>query len=675
MNAVAPNEAAALAMLSIVAGSLAAIAIVALYGLIFGNSKEREGFSRAWPLASAAVAVTSPLYWLTASRPLSDMTGLAAAIGVQVAILGGARVAASFFAGLATGIRSQVFWLTAPLLVWTLARDRALVADRRRTWVTAASAYVAGTLLWLVPLIWISGGPGAYWRALSSQGSEDLSGIRMLWTAPTVREFVDALYFAFVAPWAVWPAALVVLVAATAGLFVSWREERRGLGVLAVAFVPYLLFDILFQETFTSRYALPLVVPVAFLAARGLQKLPAQVAIAAVGVLAMWNAHVGGRSVAALASEPAPAFRLLAGMKAASTGNAPVLAPDRRQSFDLRRPLVWASEQAPAFDRQLPAPPQHEWLEAVKYWNDGGHAPVWFIVDPRRASMALVQHGPPARFEWSVPYPILMSGTRPGDADWYTVARPDWYVGEGWALTPESAGVAERDRKGLPYGAIEAWVHRSAVSGAGMVFGGRNFEPSEQPPVTIALDRAWSKTLVPQTGPFLYVATLPSFDVQASGPEYAKVVVSSRPGARVAIEQFDVAPLDRAVLGFGTGWHEQELDPASGRRWRWLSERGELSYLAGEPERRWMLHVEGESPLRYYSRPSRVLVRSGERILRDITVDGDFSFDVDVPPAIAPSTLVVETDQTHVPAESSWRRNQDRRRLGLRIFRCEMRGQ
>jgi hypothetical protein len=54
-------------------------------------------------------------------------------------------------------------------------------------------------------------------------------------------------------------------------------------------------------------------------------------------------------------------------------------------------------------------------------------------------------------------------------------------------------------------------------------------------------------------------------------------------------------------------------------------------------------------------------------------VSEDFSMDVPVPRAVDPSMLVVETDQTHVPAETSWRGTRDRRRLGLRIFRCELR--
>jgi len=66
-------------------------------------------------------------------------------------------------------------------------------------------------------------------------------------------------------------------------------------------------------------------------------------------------------------------------------------------------------------------------------------------------------------------------------------------------------------------------------------------------------------------------------------------------------------------------------------------------------------------------------VRAGERVLREVTVADDFSLDVPVPATLSPSTLVVETDQTHVPAETRWRRTNDRRRLGLRIFRCGLR--
>jgi hypothetical protein len=67
------------------------------------------------------------------------------------------------------------------------------------------------------------------------------------------------------------------------------------------------------------------------------------------------------------------------------------------------------------------------------------------------------------------------------------------------------------------------------------------------------------------------------------------------------------------------------------------------------------------------------VIKAGDRVLREVTVAGDFSIDADVPPAMLPSTISIETDQTHVPAESGWKRSEDQRRLGLRIFACELR--
>ena len=57
-------------------------------------------------------------------------------------------------------------------------------------------------------------------------------------------------------------------VAAAIGLLVTLLREWRVFVVLAVAFLPYFVFHLLFQQLDTVRYALPIVVPVAWLAAR-----------------------------------------------------------------------------------------------------------------------------------------------------------------------------------------------------------------------------------------------------------------------------------------------------------------------------------------------------------------------------------------------------------------------
>src|SRR5204863_372506 len=156
----------ALAAVSVVAGALGVIAIAALFHA-WGGLQAVPG-SSAWSIAATAVAVTCPLYWFMAARPLSDVMGLTAAIAVQA---------------------------------------------------------------------------------------------MMLWTRPNLRTLIDALYYTLVAPWVLWWIAAVVLVFALAGAVALLRRQRDALVALAVAFGPYFLFDLLFQETFTGRYALPVVIP------------------------------------------------------------------------------------------------------------------------------------------------------------------------------------------------------------------------------------------------------------------------------------------------------------------------------------------------------------------------------------------------------------------------------
>jgi hypothetical protein len=84
------------------------------------------------------------------------------------------------------------------------------------------------------------------------------------------------------------------------------------------------------------------------------------------------------------------------------------------------------------------------------------------------------------------------------------------------------------------------------------------------------------------------------------------------------------------------------------------------------------LHLEGESPRAYFSRGSRLLVRSRGRTVFDRVLDSDFS--LDLPIEDAGDTILLETDQVYVPAERS-RRTEDRRHLGLRIFKVEVTGE
>src|SRR5262249_31368334 len=192
---------------------------------------------------------------------------------------------------------------------------------------------------------------------------------------------------------------IVVFVCSMLGALWLWRNHRVALALLTAAFGPYFVFDLLFQETFTGRYALPLVVPMAYLAASGPRWLPGNVVVVVAAAIGRFDAPGGGAAIAASARQKPPAFRLLDDMAAEPrAGELPVLAMDRRNVFDFRRPIVWAASTLPHPAETLPAPPQHEWLEAMRYWNRGGRAPVWVVVDPKRTAIALVQPGEPRRY-------------------------------------------------------------------------------------------------------------------------------------------------------------------------------------------------------------------------------------------------------------------------------------
>ena len=134
---------------------------------------------------------------------------------------GRALAIAAFCAGLAAGLRSQVAvadravadragpgrWRRDPQSPIRNPPINPQSAIRNPQYVVAILAFTGGLLLWFVPLVIVTGGPAAYWRALFNQGAEDFGNIQMLWTQHGRRDVLDALYFAFIAPWALWPVA------------------------------------------------------------------------------------------------------------------------------------------------------------------------------------------------------------------------------------------------------------------------------------------------------------------------------------------------------------------------------------------------------------------------------------------------------------------------------------
>ena len=319
----------------------------------------------------------------------------------------------------------------------------------------------------------------------------------------------------------------------------------------------------------------------------------------------------------------------------------------------------------PAFSRRLAAPPKHEWLELVKYWNADGRAPVWFVADPRRTDLALIdrpidRHGV---YRWPLAHPVLIGGVRPNEMDWHVFDSPGWYLGEGWALTPETAGVAEEDHRGPGLAPIEGWIRRrrEAVT---LMIGGRNMGTGAAPAgVQVTIDDQRIEQLSVPPGFFLRFVRVPEGGSPAPAA-YARLVMSAGE-PRVVVEQFDAQPATDVVFGFGDGWHEMEYNPATGRSWRWMSEHGVIRARAAGRALR--LDITGE--VEGFSRPTTVSVRIGDRAIGRWTVRNQFAVQTQIPAAAVAegeTAIAIESDQFFVPAERS-RRTADRRHLALRI--------
>lgn len=709
-----PIETAALSLLAMIAGAAMALALVPLARAVCGDDDEAA-------IVAVLIALACPLVFVTASRPLSDAPGLAAAIAVQallatafvrqrgwrarevppaeLAATGRLIVLAAFAAGLAVGLRTQTAWLTLPLLIVVIA-DRAGRAAAAAI-VGSSVTFTLGVLVWAIPLVIASGGPGAYWQAISSQAGEDYEGVDMLFTSPRpLWRLAMNLLQTFVLPWGPLPIAIAVLALAAIGAIVLLRRDRRGFILLATAVGPYLAFHLVWQENVTTRYALPMVPAVAILAAAALRTLARAVPAGAAGI---WASRAAAATLVAVllgvsfptlnayTREPAPIFRLLADMRAGGPPAGAVVAMHRRAYGDTARVRALVGPEGFPW-RLLAAPHGHEWLEMVRYWQEGGTARTWLLADARRTDLALIDPAsrhPNGHYDWSTPFAAgVVGGTRPGALDWVVIdGPPAWFLGEGWSLTPETAGVAGADRKGPSQGGAVGWMRRSGQP-LRLIVGGRNLGGRDAPAVRFSLTvggqpvDTWE--VAPNPGFFVRSLTLPPSAARAppGGLDEIRITSEAADGSTrtvpTAIEQFGLQPLDRVQFAYGEGWHEDEYQPRTGLRWRWSSGKAAIQVWPADRDVR--VRLEFESPLKTFDDAPIVSMTAGARELVRLTPRDAFSIDVVVPAedlAAAGGRLVIATSRTFVPAEhvaAGDPRHGDRRALGLRLFEASVTG-
>jgi hypothetical protein len=327
-------------------------------------------------------------------------------------------------------------------------------------------------------------------------------------------------------------------------------------------------------------------------------------------------------------------------------------------------------------------PERYEWLGPVDYWKSGGTSPVWFLADPRRTDLALID--PQVRrsvmsYRWRVGARHVVGGTRPIDADWYRLVNPGWFAGKGWSLTLEAGGVTQATGSGLDHGPIEAYVRRRSEP-AWLLIGGRDLAAPASAPsrLSLTLDgqplESW--TVDPATSAnFLRTIALPAGIPAGTGP-YATLRVTASalapgtPTPPVAIRQFNVQSAPTLMFGFGDGWHEEEFDARTGERWRWSSDRSILQIV---PPQAVEVRLRGESPRKYFDAPLRIRLLAGDREIAVLHPDADFDWVVKVPAdaaAHAEGALTIETDRVYLPATAG---SSDTRRLGVRLFMVDVR--
>lgn len=696
-------DAHALAVWGALLGGLALIVLARFFQALEQNERR----------AAMATVLTAcaPLVWFDAARPMSNMAGLAlvwvsqglalsawrsqlegpaphaglrllrgsengvAARGVAGAAVIRTLVGSAIVAGVAAGVRSQTVLSTLPVLVVVIGV--AGVWRRREVWLGMVAGLLVGALAWSVPLLVDTGGPSAYLDAFAAQAGEDLEGVDMLATNPSLRRLAQGLVHTFVLPWGGWPLASLLMGLAVFGVVVLAVRDRRALLLLAASCVPYLFFHLWLQETVTTRYALPIVPAVAYAAVRGVDELASQLAPLLVGLLVAASLA----SVVPLqwiyARMGSPLFRAVAVIEA-SRDQEP---RETQVPVAMHHAFALALRGTPLATRALPSPPGREITQVVAHFlEQGSTEQLWFLADPRRTDLERLDRTARRvrqRFRWGFSTEAVLGGVRPSEVDLVEVREPGWMVGEEWALTPELAGQAAKAGRGLSK--EEATAHLRPRSGpARLMIGGRNLGGLQGPPVELSMaigDRPLESWTVPaDPGFFLKFWDLPS-GALASTNAWLPLRVSAKAvdgtPALAAIEQFDLQPPQVVMFGYDDGWYEPEFNPATGRQWRWASESAALNVRS--PGVGVRLRLTGATEFDATGEPPTVRVRAGEKELATVPNAGAVNIDVLVPAStlgLAKGRITVETSRVRIPADLG--ASGDRRHLGLRVFSVEI---
>jgi hypothetical protein len=678
------TAAVGLSVLSALAGAIVIVVLVQFWNAV--------GLPPGLAAVATLLTVVSPLFWVTSARPLTDVIGLTGALAVQTTlllgwrrirdeqqILPGALMLGALGAGLVPGLRSQTVWLVGPLAAWVAGE---LVWRRR--WSHAgvfAGLVLIGGLIWFVPLVAFSNGLGGYLAILGAQGAEDFAGVEMLATDPSLKMLRFALNRTFLVPWQSPVLGQIIVVLAVVGAI---RLARKNPGVLAgicLAFWPYVVFHLTFQETLYARYALPIVVPVAGLAVVGLAGLRMRYAAPVTVALAVVSLWFGVPDARTYASQISPLSQLARDMIAARPTATPLPA------LAMHHPLWWSSRRTFDWYRSTlhlgpqPFPGDREWLLVADHFRRGNTTPFWFLADPHRTDLTLIdRRAQIVRGTYGRPEGLqrLVGGDLLERVTWVEFTPPAWMLARGWALTPEVAGATSQDGRQPHRQPAAGWLRR-AEGPHRLMIGGRYFGGGIPASLVVSIDgrEIARATVAPSPVWWVQWFDLTAEALAGTGP-YATLSVaveaangqSARP--ELGLEQFDFAPAEAFTYALADGWQELEQNPETGLSWRWSSEKNAITVFGGGRDVE--LTLAGESPLRYFDKAPTIRVSAGTREVARFEPAADFTESIVIPAALLsgrPETITIESDSFWVPAERS--NSPDRRRLGLRLYRIDLR--
>jgi hypothetical protein len=526
--------------------------------------------------------------------------------------------------------------------------------------------------VWVVPLLLAAGGWRSYVDLLTAQAASDFRGA-ILAVSFSARQGAFALRDTFVLPWGTPWLAIPMLALALTGAVRLLRERPRALLLIVAVFAPYLVMHLLFHSTEETRYAIPMVIPVAWLAAQALGQAgrPGFVAGLAVAVAAVVSSMGPVVSQARSGSPLARAWADIDGAMARAPTH-----PAIGMHHSVARQLRFVPFTAPPLD----APARYEWLAVVDHFRGGDRRPVWFLANASRSDLALFDPAAVQRvreYRWDFAPQALLGGARPSAAVWYEIARPGWMAGEGWSLTPETRGVSQRSRRSPFAGGSVAYIARRREA-ATLLIGGRNLGG---PCGTSALLRATlddtplAEWTIPAGEPFVFLTDLPSGVLD--GPSgYAELrlhaVEASGSGSAVdvALEQFDIQSGSRPVLALAHGWYEPELEPMTGESWRWAGQRAVM--IVRNFERDVVLNITADDPTRTLGRGIALQVRARDRVVANQHFDRRIQWAVPIPAGLieqAGGTLTLISDAVFIPSRTQ--RNGDDRELSLRVLNID----